>query len=679
MRHSGPTHSPLSAGDSTGDEAHGAPSGHHPAAPADPPDPADPAAPAGPADRQGHGLASPGGPVPHTTSDGPAQRSDAALTQDLRAGDPFTGQAALDELYRRHHPAVLAYARTCCRDPHTAEDLGSEAFARTLQAVRAGGGPTEAWRPYLLTAVRRTAAAWSETARRTELAPDFDRWLSETPAEAHTARGAHGAEESAEERMLRREDGRLALRAFRALPERWQAVLWHSLIEEEPATATATQLGLSTSGLASLTARAREGLREAYLAAYAERTSRASGPEADACRRYATALAASVRRPRSRAGRRAGRRAAGDLERHLAECPACGQAARELTEINDSLRGVLPAAVLLWAGGAYLAKTAGGATAAATASATAATDATTAANVAAEAATAGKSAAVSGAAAHTAGHAAGTGAGASGAGAGASGFGAGTSGAGAGSLGGGAAATASGAASTTAGIKIGAGVGASLLALAVGGFVFFPDGQDEPRAAAPRHTPATYAPPTGTRPTPTPAKSSPPPSPSRTQTERKPSRPPAQPADARTRLRIASTGRCMDIADAAGSAPHEAPCTGAASQQWDLLLNKPGQEAQLRNRATGLCLVHTGTETDGAPVHQQSCASENRTARWTYFPQDDGTMAFAQQGSRLYFLGLDAWHDAAQGKAHPSTIGTTANYYNTPSLRFRYDGDPLDR
>ncbi|MEU5834261.1 sigma-70 family RNA polymerase sigma factor [Streptomyces diacarni] len=619
MRHSGPTNSPPPTGVSTGDEDHGAPSGHHPADPA------------GPADRQGHGVASPDGPVPHPTSGGPAQRSDAALTQDLRASDPFTGQAALDELYRRHHPAVLAYARTCCRDPHTAEDLGSEAFTRTLQAVRAGGGPTEAWRPYLLTAVRRTAAAWSETARRTELAPDFDRWLSETPAEAHTPHGTHGAEESAEERMLRREDGRLALRAFRALPERWQAVLWHSLIEEEPATATATQLGLSTSGLASLTARAREGLREAYLAAYAERTSRASGPEADDCRRYATALAASVRRPNSRAGRRAGRRAARDLERHLGECPACGQAARELTEINDSLRGVLPAAVLLWAGGAYLAKTAGGATAAATASATAATGATTAANVAAGTAAAGKTAG------------------------------------------------ASGAASTTAGVKIGAGVGASLLALAVGGFVFFPDGEDEPRAAAPRHPPATHAPPTGTRSTPTPAKSSPPPSPSRTQAVRKPSRPAAQPADARTRLRIASTGRCMDIADAAGSAPHEAPCTGAASQQWDLLLNKPAQEAQLRNRATGLCLVHTGTETDGAPVHQQSCASQNRTARWTYFPQDDGTMAFAQQGSRLHFLGLDAWHDAAQGRTHPSTIGTTANYYNTPSLRFRYDGDPLDR
>ncbi|WP_369208888.1 hypothetical protein [Streptomyces sp. PU-14G] len=85
----------------------------------------------------------------------------------------------------------------------------SEAFARTLQAVRSGGGPTEAWRPYLLTAVRRTAAAWSETARRTELAPDFDRWLFEPPAGSHLSQSAG---ESAEERMLRQEDGMHAAR-----------------------------------------------------------------------------------------------------------------------------------------------------------------------------------------------------------------------------------------------------------------------------------------------------------------------------------------------------------------------------------------------------------------------------------------------------------------------------------
>ena len=38
--------------------------------------------------------------------------------------------------------AVRRYARGCCRDAHTAEDLTGEVFARTLQAVRGGAGQT---------------------------------------------------------------------------------------------------------------------------------------------------------------------------------------------------------------------------------------------------------------------------------------------------------------------------------------------------------------------------------------------------------------------------------------------------------------------------------------------------------------------------------------------------------
>ncbi|NUK13351.1 RNA polymerase subunit sigma-24, partial [Streptomyces lunaelactis] len=70
--------------------------------------------------------------------------TDAELTAAVRE---LVSDAPVEEVYRRHRSAVLSYARTCCRDPHTAEDLVSEAFARTLQAVRAGGGPEAAWRP----------------------------------------------------------------------------------------------------------------------------------------------------------------------------------------------------------------------------------------------------------------------------------------------------------------------------------------------------------------------------------------------------------------------------------------------------------------------------------------------------------------------------------------------------
>ena len=87
----------------------------------------------------------------------------------MRAGD----DSAYEELFRRHSDAVRRYARTCCRDAHTADDLTAEVFARTLQAVRGGSGPEQAVRAYLLTTVRRVAAAWTKTAKREQLVEDF--------------------------------------------------------------------------------------------------------------------------------------------------------------------------------------------------------------------------------------------------------------------------------------------------------------------------------------------------------------------------------------------------------------------------------------------------------------------------------------------------------------------------
>lgn len=136
----------------------------------------------------------------------------------------------------------------------------------------------------------------------------------------------------------------------------------------------------------------------------------------------------------------------------------------------------------------------------------------------------------------------------------------------------------------------------------------------------------------------------------------------------------------MDIEPAEGAEPYEAPCNGSRTQQWELLVDRAAQEVRLRNYATGMCLSHTGTETDGAPVRQQraTCRSTEATARWTYYSSGDGQIVLAQKGSGLYFLGLDDWHNAGQGKPHSPAIGTTTNYYNTPSLRFRYGGDAFD-
>lgn len=221
--------------------------------------------------------------------------------------------ASLAELYERHHSAVLAYARACCREPHQADDIAAEAFARTMQAVRSGHGPSAAWRPYLLTVVRRIAAEWAGSQQRTVLTPDFDTWLELTSRDTDPERC-----------LLEAEDADLVLRSFRSLPERWRAVLWHTSIEGGSPQRVAARLGLTPSGVSSLAARAREGLREAYLQAHVQQT---DDPQ---CQHYREMFGSVVRR--------VGVRRSHGLARHLGACRFCARTFRELQRLNVSLR-----------------------------------------------------------------------------------------------------------------------------------------------------------------------------------------------------------------------------------------------------------------------------------------------------------------------------------------------------
>jgi RNA polymerase sigma factor (sigma-70 family) len=287
--------------------------------------------------------------------------SDEELIDQVRAGR----DGAYEEIYRRHAEAVRRYARTCCRDAHTAEDLTGEVFARTLQAIRGGSGPQSAVRAYLLTTVRRVAATWGSTARREQLVEDFAVFaVSAAGSGAEAATSAPAADVRAMEDAERS----LAIQAFRTLPERWQTVLWHTAVEEESPSAVAPLLGLTANATAVLAHRAREGLRQAYLQAHVSSTLTAQGE----CARYADRLGAHARGGlRMRADR--------ELNRHLKDCERCTAASLELADLNSALKGLLPVAYIGWfaavyatkagvavvAGGAAAAGAAGGAAAAA--------------------------------------------------------------------------------------------------------------------------------------------------------------------------------------------------------------------------------------------------------------------------------------------------------------------------
>jgi RNA polymerase sigma factor (sigma-70 family) len=257
----------------------------------------------------------------------PLPPGDADLIAASRAGDA----AAYDTLYRRHVTAAHGLARQLVRNRAEADDVVAETFAKILDLLHRGGGPDDAFRPYLLTAVRR-AAYDRHRAERRQLVTDemeaFDRGVPfADPAVADLERT-------------------MIARAFASLPERWQAVLWHTEIEGARPADVAPLLGLTANGVAALAYRAREGLRQAYLQMHL------SGAVRDECRPVAAKLGAYVRGGLAK-------RDAAPVAAHLDQCAECRRVFAELGDVNVALKGIVAPIVLGPAAVAYLASAAG--------------------------------------------------------------------------------------------------------------------------------------------------------------------------------------------------------------------------------------------------------------------------------------------------------------------------------
>src|SRR5690349_19140102 len=252
---------------------------------------------------------------------------DADLIAASRAGDA----AAYDTLYRRHVAAAHSLARQLVRNRAEADDVVAETFAKILDLLRRGGGPEGAFRPYLLTAVRRAAYDRHRAERRQLVTGEMETFDRGVPF-------ADPAVADLERTMI--------ARAFASLPERWQAVLWHTEIEGARPADVAPLLGLTANGVAALAYRAREGLRQAYLQMHL------SGTVRDECRPVAAKLGAYVR------GGLAKREAA-VVGAHLDQCAECRRVFAELGDVNVALKGIVAPIVLGPAAVAYLASATG--------------------------------------------------------------------------------------------------------------------------------------------------------------------------------------------------------------------------------------------------------------------------------------------------------------------------------
>ncbi|MGW8552608.1 sigma-70 family RNA polymerase sigma factor [Streptomyces tubercidicus] len=252
---------------------------------------------------------------------------DAELIASVRAGN----SAAYEVLYSRHHKAAAACARHFATREADVDDLVAEAFANVLDVLRKGAGPTEFFRAYLLRTIQHCAFRSARQQRRTVLT---DVWHSNEPAEPMRDAPADAF------------DSQAVSEAFKSLPERWQAVLWHTEVEGATPAVIGRLLGLRPNSVSALAYRAREGLRIAYIQAHITTMSD------EACRKHAAKLGAYTR------GKLTPKESA-LVQKHLDNCEHCKGLYLELTDVSSSIRTAVVPLFLGPAAATYLLRTPG--------------------------------------------------------------------------------------------------------------------------------------------------------------------------------------------------------------------------------------------------------------------------------------------------------------------------------
>lgn len=170
--------------------------------------------------------------------------TDETLISQLRCGD----SSAYTALWAKHVDAALRVARRIA--PDHAEDLVSESFLVLYQQIAVKkSGPETSFRAYLFTVMRNTSARWHQEGKLIESAADVEEI----------------AEDDSLSRLEEQTDAQGILTSLRALPDRWQRVLWLVEVEELPRPQVANKLGIKPNAVSALYRRARTGLRLSWL------------------------------------------------------------------------------------------------------------------------------------------------------------------------------------------------------------------------------------------------------------------------------------------------------------------------------------------------------------------------------------------------------------------------------
>jgi RNA polymerase sigma factor (sigma-70 family) len=243
---------------------------------------------------------------------------DAELLNRVCAGHT----AAFQILYERHVQAARWLARDLVSTAGEVDDVVAETFGQLLEVTRCGSGPADAFRPYMLTALRRVCDRRREESQETT---------------------ADNAAEPYLDLAVASPDDPLIVRAYLSLPERWMAVLWHTEIEGASQAEVGPVLGLSRNDVATLRRRAKEGLTQAYLQMYT------SSVAATECAIVALRLGAFIRDAVSGPD-------SANVTQHLSQCDRCRAVFAELSDVSLPLRAMVAPAFLGGSAAYYLSR-----------------------------------------------------------------------------------------------------------------------------------------------------------------------------------------------------------------------------------------------------------------------------------------------------------------------------------
>jgi hypothetical protein len=223
--------------------------------------------------------------------------------------------------------SVRAFASACAAAPSAAGDLARQSWDEALRQQQDDGGVGGAVRPYVLSAVLRTASVWTQGAQRGALDPELAAWceVNQLPSPGKTAPAGSRLPSP-------------VARAFAGLPDRSQTILWHQGVERDDPALTGRLLGAESGEVSALTGRVRTERRNSYVRILQD------GMRDDCRRFHQLVLAYADTRSVD---------VASELAPHVEHCVRCSGAIADLARMQRDCGTLLAEALLPWGGGAY--------------------------------------------------------------------------------------------------------------------------------------------------------------------------------------------------------------------------------------------------------------------------------------------------------------------------------------